>query len=129
MRIPIQVSLEHPEPMYHQIKKQLRALIMSGQLEPGMLLPSIRELAQDLKCSVITIRRVYQDLEAEGILLTRQGSGTFVAEIDKENKERNRRETVMAAIRHSIEVGRSHQYKDDEIKGMFLKCLDEGRGM
>jgi len=101
---------------------------MSGQLQQGMLLPSIRELAQDLSCSVITIRRVYQDLEAEGILRTRQGTGTFVAEIDDTDKELSRRETVLSAMREAIEIARSHQYEVEDIKQMFLACLtDEER--
>lgn len=125
MRIPIQISLEHPEPLYHQIKTQLRALIMSGYLTQGTLLPSIRELAQDLSCSVITIRRVYQDLEAEGLLRTRQGTGTFVADIADADKESHRRMTVMSAIREAVQIARNHQYEDEEIKKLFLECLDE----
>lgn len=73
MWIPIQINETSAEPLYHQITVQLRALIVSRQLAAGTLLPSIRELAQQLKCSIITIRRVYQDLEAQGLLRTRQG--------------------------------------------------------
>lgn len=125
MRIPIQISLDHPEPLYHQIKTQLRALIMSGQLQEGMLLPSIRELAHDLSCSVITIRRVYQDLEAEGILRTRQGTGTFVADIGESDKEQHRTEHVRKAIYETIEIARRHQFTDREIIDMLSDCLSE----
>lgn len=128
MRIPIQISLEHPEPLYHQIKTQLRDLIMGGQLEPGMLLPSIRELAQDLSCSVITIRRVYQDLEAEGLLWTRQGTGTFVANIGEGHMEKHRREVVLSAIREAVDTARRHQYDDDEIREMLEDCLQQREG-
>ena len=54
MHIPIQISPDHPEPIYRQITTQLRELIVSGQLAPGSPLPSIRSLAQSLSCSVIT---------------------------------------------------------------------------
>lgn len=129
MRLPIQVSLEHPEPLYHQIKTQLRDLIVSGQLQEGMLLPSIRELAQDLSCSVITIRRVYQDLESEGILRTRQGTGTFVADIGDIDREAHRRNTVQTLMREAIDTARRHRYSDKEIMEMFASCLAErGRG-
>ena len=65
MRIPIQINENSAEPLYHQIETQ-RSLIISGQIEEGTLLPSIREFAGNLNCSVITVRRVYQDLENEG---------------------------------------------------------------
>jgi GntR family transcriptional regulator len=123
VRIPIRVSLDQPEPMYHQIKTQLRALIMSGQLEQGTLLPSIRELANDLSCSVITIRRVYQDLETEGLLKTRQGTGTFVAHIEPTEKEKHKLEAVIHAMEEAINIARQHQYDDEEIQSLFLKCL------
>lgn len=77
MWIPIQINENSAEPLYHQIETQLRSLIISGAITEGTLLPSIREFAGDLKCSVITVRRVYQDLENEGLLRTRQGTGTL----------------------------------------------------
>jgi GntR family transcriptional regulator len=125
VRIPIRVSLDHPEPLYHQIKTQLRALIMSGQLEQGMLLPSIRELANDLSCSVITIRRVYQDLENEGLLKTRQGTGTFVAHIEQDEKEKHKLEAVIRAMEEAIKIARQHQYDDEEIQKLFIQCLSK----
>lgn len=85
MWIPIQINENSAEPLYHQIETQLRSLIVSGQIEEGTLLPSIREFAGSLNCSVITVRRVYQDLENEGLLRTRQGTGTFVASVGAGN--------------------------------------------
>lgn len=125
MKIPIRVSLDHPEPLYHQIATQLRFLIMSGKLQEGELLPSIRELAQELSCSVITIRRVYQDLEREGLLHTRQGAGTFVAKIDQQEAEHHRLEAVRNAIMQAIQTARQHHYTDQEIKDMFLRYMKE----
>jgi len=98
---------------------------MSGQLEQGMLLPSIRELANDLSCSVITIRRVYQDLENEGLLKTRQGTGTFVAHIEQTEKEKHKREAVLRAMEEAIKIARQHQYDDEEIISLFIKCLSK----
>ena len=89
MWIPIQINEQSAEPLYHQIEVQLRAIIVSGQMAEGTLLPSIRELAQMIKCSVITIRRVYQDLENEGLLRTRQGTGTFIAKVGDEMRDKH----------------------------------------
>lgn len=67
-------------PIYEQIYSQLKAQIVAGALSPGEALPSIRALAKDLKISVITTKRAYDELEAEGFLYTVAGKGCFVAE-------------------------------------------------
>lgn len=124
MRIPIQVSAESAEPMYHQIEVQLRSLIWRGKLPEGTLLPSIRELAQDVGCSIITIRRVYQDLEHEGLLRTRQGTGTFVASVGASEREQYRVEAVLEAFRTAIETAKQVQCTREETIGIFERCLD-----
>ena len=68
------------QPIYEQIYTQLKAQIIAGDLSPGEALPSIRALAKDLKISVITTKRAYDELEAEGFLYTVAGKGCFVAE-------------------------------------------------
>lgn len=68
------------QPIYDQIYSQIKSQIIAGQLRPGEALPSIRSLAKDLKISVITTKRAYDELEAEGFLYTVAGKGCFVAE-------------------------------------------------
>lgn len=68
------------QPIYDQIYSQIKDQILSGQLKPGAPLPSIRGLAKDLKISVITTKRAYDELEAEGLIDTVAGKGCFVAE-------------------------------------------------
>lgn len=68
------------QPIYEQITSQLKAQIIAGTLSPGEALPSIRALAKDLKISVITTKRAYDELESEGFLYTVAGKGCFVAE-------------------------------------------------
>jgi GntR family transcriptional regulator len=80
MHIPIQISQTDPRPMYLQIKEQLRHRIAVGELKSGDEIPSIRALAVATRVSVITIKRAYLELELEGVILTRQGRGSFVAE-------------------------------------------------
>lgn len=67
-----------PLPIYEQIIQQVRAQILSGQLKEGEMLPSIRALARDLRISVITTRRAYDELEREGYIQTVAGRGSFV---------------------------------------------------
>ncbi len=68
-----------PVPIYEQIKNAIVNQIMSGELEEGSALPSIRSLALDIKISVMTIKKAYDELEKEGYLVSVQGKGTFVA--------------------------------------------------
>ncbi|MEC0179244.1 GntR family transcriptional regulator [Paenibacillus favisporus] len=123
MWIPIQVNENSAEPLYHQIESQLRSLIISGQIEEGTLLPSIREFANGLNCSVITVRRVYQDLESEGLLRTKQGTGTFVAKVGTSQREVFRREAVEEALNHAVDVGMSVKCEEDELRELFLSIL------
>ena len=67
-------------PMYEQIMEQITTKVMAGDWRPGQSLPSIRELASASSVSVITVKRAYLELERAGVIVTRQGKGSFVAE-------------------------------------------------
>jgi GntR family transcriptional regulator len=94
----IVISPQNPEPMYKQVTDQIKDAIASGTLKPETKLPSIREMAKDLKISMITIKRAYADLENEGYILTRSGLGSYVADINKDKL----REEKLAEIRFEI---------------------------
>lgn len=81
-------------PIYQQIKDQLKTTILHGELKEGKLLPSIRVLASDLHVSVLTTRRVYDELEAEGFVISKAGKGSFVATENLELLRESRRHTV-----------------------------------
>jgi len=78
----INISQTDARPMYLQIMEQIRARIAAGDWAPGRELPSIRALAAALHVSVITIKRAYLDLETEGVIVTRHGKGSFVADVN-----------------------------------------------
>ena len=122
-RIPLHLSMDDPEPMYRQIESQLRDFILSGQLEPGTRLPSMRALAKDLLCSVITTRRAYEDLEGEGFIRTRQGMGTLVAEMPEEKMAAHRREAVDGAFREAVRAGRRAGLTHEELRGILEETL------
>lgn len=69
-------------PIYEQIKEQIKSKIISGELEAGELLPSIRLLAKDLRCSVITTKSAYEELASEGFVKSIPSKGFYVAEIN-----------------------------------------------
>ena len=78
----INISQTDARPMYQQIMEQIHARIAAGDWAAGKELPSIRALAAALSVSVITIKRAYLDLETEGVIVTRHGKGSFVADVN-----------------------------------------------
>lgn len=127
--LPIRLSKDSREPIYHQIEKQLKALIAGGHLAAGTPLPSIRALSKDLEISVITIRRAYQDLESQGFIHTAHGKGTFVAEILNTTKQEMTTASVHAEFERAIRNAMNYDYTAEEIKAVFeqtLKKLEKG---
>lgn len=78
------ISNTSGKPIYEQIVSQIKRQIVSGELVSGEMLPSIRSLAKDLRISVITTKRAYDELEREGLIVTAAGKGSFVAERNAE---------------------------------------------
>ncbi len=72
------------EPLYEQIATQIKVFILKGELKQGELLPSIRMMAKELKVSIITVKRAYEELEMEGFVTTTLGKGTYVSMANKE---------------------------------------------
>ena len=77
------LSASDPRPMYQQIADQVTAKVIAGDWAPGQALPSIRELAAASQVSVITVRRAYEELERAGVIATRQGKGSVIAERER----------------------------------------------
>ena len=84
-------------PIYDQITRQVKSLILRGELKEGEALPSMRLLARDLRISVITTKRAYEELEREGFITTVPGKGCFVA---PQNPELAREETLRRVEEH-----------------------------
>ena len=123
MELPIQLSKDSREPIYFQIEEQIKALIASGQLTAGTLLPSIRALSKDLEVSIITTRRVYQNLEQQGFIHSKQGRGSFVAEIEEELKKEVKIAAVQLAFETAIETALRHDYSPEQVKEIFSDVI------
>lgn len=105
-------------PIYDQIYSQIKDAILSGQVTEGEALPSIRVLAKDLRISVITTKRAYDELESEGFIYTLPGKGCFVAERSTELlREENLKkiEGHMQAIRRLASACRLTEEELDEM--------------
>ena len=85
-------------PIYEQLLRQIRAQILSGELRADEALPSIRALAKDLRISVVTTKRAYEELEREGLIYTIAAKGCFVAKTNR----RQRREANVKDIRRAL---------------------------
>lgn len=125
MRLPIAISETSREPVYHQIEQQIIAFIVGGQLAAGAMLPSIRALAADLSCSVITTKRAYYNLEQGGYITTVQGKGTFVADVETPDKQKIARDALRQAFRSAIEISLRLQNSEEETRRAFEHVLTE----
>ncbi|MEM1175455.1 MAG: GntR family transcriptional regulator [Pseudomonadota bacterium] len=101
-------------PMYLQIMEQIKRRITIGDWSPGFRLPSIREMAVGAKVSVITVKRAYQELETEGVIVTQQGKGSFVAEIG-EIQQQLKTSELNAALDSAIEAADALGLSGDEL--------------
>ena len=90
----------------------------------GDPLPSIRQLASQLIASVITTKRAYSELEAEGLIVTRAGLGTFVADLDPKTIMGLKKEVVMEHLEEGVRVARQLELVDEEINRLFRQALD-----
>lgn len=95
------------QPIYRQIYTQIKSQIIAGKLEPGAALPSIRALAKDLRVSVITTKRAYDELEADGFLYTVAGKGCFVAEKNLELVREQQLREIETHLSAALELAKS----------------------
>jgi GntR family transcriptional regulator len=109
--LALQLSEASGVPFYRQIEDQLAEMIRAGQLPEGARLPSVRELAGSTLVSLITVRRAYEDLAREGLIVRRQGQGTFVArgvaEASRSRAEAEAREGLEDAVGRARRLGLS----------------------
>jgi len=102
-------------PIYEQIKEQVKAAIFSGELKEDDILPSIRQLARDLKVSVITTTRAYSDLEQEGFVVSVQGKGCFVLPRNKELAIENAWHKIEEGLSTAITAAKADSITKEEV--------------
>ena len=120
MHSSLSISQTDARPMYLQIMEQIRQRIALGDWQPGQELPSIRALAVDLRVSVITVKRAYEELGAEGVIVTRHGRGSFVADrvaLASDLQDRRLDEHLLEAAR----LARVMDLSDDELATRLRK--------
>ncbi|MBN2047465.1 MAG: GntR family transcriptional regulator [Anaerolineaceae bacterium] len=111
----IVISYTNPEPIFRQIIEQIKTAIALGELPAGEKLPSIRELSAELKVSVITIKRAYSELESEGLIYTRPGLGSFVADLNTESLKNQKLDEMRSDLRKMLRGAKSYGISLDEM--------------
>jgi len=124
----ITLSPTSPDPMYKQITDQVRDAIASGELAANEKLPSIRELAEALKTSVITVKRAYLDLEGEGCIITRAGLGSFVAAIDPSRLRARKLEEFRIELDRIVRTGAKFSIRPDDLVRLIRGIKEEHDG-
>lgn len=122
----LHISEHSAETLQEQIIGQIRARILSGDLEPEHGLPSIRNLAKELKVSVITVQRAYEQLLNEKIIYSRRGKGFFVAPLLQSDKSELAQQRFSQRLDSLIDAARRDGLNDEGIMQIFLKTLQSG---
>lgn len=113
------------EPIYRQIAQQIKAQILSGVLVPDTPLPSIRNLAKDLRISVITTKRAYDELEQQGFVYTLAGKGCFVAQLNLELLREEHLKQIEFHLQEAVRLAETCGLSQEELLEMLRLLLQE----
>ena len=119
------ISNSSGNPIYEQITSQVKGLIMNGTLRPGDALPSMRLLAKELRISVITTKRAYEDLERDGFITTVVGKGSFVKEADQDFVREERLKAVEGHLQAAVDAARQCGMEEEELTAILKLLFEE----
>ena len=119
------ISNNSSVPIYEQIKNAIKDAIISNELKEEEMLPSVRNLANDLKISFLTVKKAYDELEAEGFIKTVQGKGSFVAPKNLEIIKEEKLKEVQDHIEKIYNISKIANISEDEIKELFNMIFKE----
>lgn len=122
----IYLSNSGQEPIYAQITRQIKQQILSGALRPGDALPSIRLLAKELRISVITTKRAYEELEREGLIVTQTGRGSFVAQVSGARLREEQLRAVEAHLAQAVHAAKQGGLTAEEFMEIAQTAFEEG---
>lgn len=112
-------------PIYEQIEEQLKSKIISNELKAGEILPSIRALAKDLRCSVITTKNAYEELEKEGYVKAIPAKGFYVAEINKEIAIEEQLNKIETLIDSAVNIAKANNIPKETINEILDILYEE----
>ena len=115
----IAISNTSEKPIYQQLFEQISAQILKGEMENGYCLPPIRQAALELRFSVITVKKAWEELERCGLIHTQTGKGCFVAELTSEQKLQIRNDMVLKQMKVDVSYYTSFGLTLEEMKRML----------
>ena len=124
------ISNNTNKPIYEQITSQMKAMIMSGELQAGEAVPSMRALAKSIHVSVITVQKAYEDLQRDGFIETTVGRGSFVSARNKEFYQEEQQRIAEEHLWAAAEIGRTNNIslaKLTELLALFYEEDEYGR--
>ncbi len=121
----ILISNSSDKPIYEQITSQIKQMIISGELEGGSLLPSMRMLAKELRISVITTKRAYEDLERDGFIYTVVGKGSFIAEKNLEFVREEQLRIVEEHLGKAVKGAKAGGIRMEELQEIIRMLYEE----
>ena len=111
-------------PIYEQIVEQIKNAILHGDAKGQDALPSVRTLSKDLKISALTVKKAYDNLEADGFIVTVHGKGSFIADTNEELMMETKRKEVETDLEMAIQKGRHCGLSDEELHEMFALIME-----
>ena len=127
MSVALLIDAKDPTPLHAQLERAIRLGIATDRLRPGDQLPTVRQLAVDLRINANTVARVYLALEREGVLATKRGVGTFITEkVPKSAHEEHRKRRLMALIDRFLTETTALGYSPDEVTQHLARRATEG---
>ena len=126
MSVAFNIDARHPTPLYHQLERSIRFAIATGKLRAGDRLPTVRQMAVDLRINANTVAKVYAELERAGVVETRRGVGTFVSAqrlqaARKADRERELREIEDRFLDEAAGLGYTPQEVVEHLRGRLEK--------
>ena len=119
------ISNNSSVPIYEQIKNAIKDAIISNELKEEEMLPSVRNLANDLKISFLTVKKAYDELEQEGFIKTVQGKGSFVTPKNLEIIKEEKLKEIQDYIEKIYNISKIASISEDEIKELFNMIFKE----
>lgn len=112
-------------PIYEQIASQIKSVVIAGEVKPGEPLPSLRFLAKELRVSVISTKRAYEELEREGYITSVPGKGSFAAEINRELLREEQYKRLEEHLNEAVDAARTAGISLGEMKELLETLYEE----
>src|SRR5256885_8746428 len=128
MSLPVAIDAKDPTPLHAQLERGIKVAIATGRLRAGDQLPTVRQLAVDLRINANTVAKVYLALEREGVVATKRGVGTFIADaVPKSAHAEHRKRRLNGLIDQFLTETAALGYSPDEVRAHLARRAEGGK--